>query len=379
MTAAVNGSSSATSGQGKTYEYRADVRVTGYEPLISPSLLAHELPLSDAAMAAIARGRGESAAVVNGEDDRLLVVVGPCSIHDPEQAKTYAARLRDQLAAYPNLVIIMRAYFEKPRTTVGWKGLINDPNIDGSYKINQGLRIARTLLISLTEMGIPVACELLDTISPQFLVDLYSWGAIGARTTESQLHRELVSGLSLPVGFKNGTDGSLGVAVDAIKSASRPHAFMGVTNQGLASIVKTAGNRDLHIIHRGGTKGTNYDVDSVSRSRAELEAKFPDRPASIMVDASHGNSQKDYRNQPKVIASVCEQLRQGQTAITGVMLESFIHEGKQAEPKPGCVGDLKYGVSITDGCISWDTTVDVLKQLNDAVEARRQVVRSQNA
>lgn len=376
MSPSATSSAPTANGPAKSYEYRADLRVTGYEPLITPSLLSHELPLPPASMQTIAQARNEAAAVVNGQDDRLLVVVGPCSIHDPEQAKVYAARLRSQLANFPNLVIVMRAYFEKPRTTVGWKGLINDPNLDGSYQINKGLRLARTLLISLTEMGIPVACELLDTISPQFLVDLYSWGAIGARTTESQLHRELVSGLSLPVGFKNGTDGSLGVAVDAIKSASRPHAFMGVTNQGLAAIVKTAGNQDLHIIHRGGTKGTNYDAESVSRSRAELEAKFAGRPASIMVDASHGNSQKDYRNQPKVIASVCEQLRLGQRAITGVMLESFLNEGKQPEPQPGRVADLKYGVSITDGCISWDTTCDVLAQLNDAVAARRSVNKS---
>ncbi len=233
------------------------------------------------------------------------------------------------------------------------------------------MKIARQLLVQLTDMGVPVACELLDTISPQYLADLYSWGAIGARTTESQLHRELVSGLSMPVGFKNGTDGSLTVAVDAIKSSSRPHAFMGVTTQGLASIVKTAGNSDLHIVHRGGNKGTNYDESSIAESVAALQKALPERHPSIMVDASHGNSQKDHRNQPKVIASVAEQIAAGQHAITGVMIESHINEGKQAEPKSGNVADLKYGVSITDACISWETTVELLEQLNQAVLQRR--------
>ena len=354
------------------YVYANDTRVTGYEPLISPALLVHEIPLKPESQRTIARARAEASAIVNGQDDRLLVVVGPCSIHDPEQAREYAARLRTAQASWPGLVIIMRAYFEKPRTTVGWKGLINDPDINGSYNINRGLRIARNLLADLTETGVPVACELLDTISPQYLADLYSWGAIGARTTESQLHRELVSGLSMPVGFKNGTDGSLTVAVDAIKSASRPHAFMGVTNQGVAAIVKTAGNLDLHIVHRGGAKGTNYDAESIAASSEQLTKALPDRKPSIMVDASHGNSQKDYRNQPKVIASVSEQIAAGEKAITAVMIESHINEGKQGEPKEGeSTAGLKYGVSITDGCVSWETTLDMLKQLNEAVLARR--------
>jgi len=218
--------------------------------------------------------------------------------------------------------------------------------------------------VELTDAGVPVACELLDTISPQYLADLYSWGAIGARTTESQLHRELVSGLSMPVGFKNGTDGSLTVAVDAIRSSSSPHAFMGVTNQGLAAIVKTAGNQDLHIVHRGGNKGTNYDAESIQASSAALKKALPERHPSIMVDASHGNSQKDFRNQPKVIASVAEQLKAGESAIMGVMIESHINEGKQGEPKDGKIDSLKYGVSITDGCVSWETTVGLLDQLN---------------
>jgi len=355
--------------------YANDTRVTGYEPLMSPSLLMHELPVSEKAKATIARGRDEAARVIRGEDDRLLVIVGPCSIHDVDQAKEYARRLHETYEQRwkDGLVVVMRAYFEKPRTTVGWKGLINDPDLDGSYKINRGLRIARQLLLDLTEIGIPVACEVLDTISPQYLSDLYSWGAIGARTTESQLHRELVSGLSMPIGFKNSTDGGIGVAVDAIRASSQPHAFMGVTDQGMAAIVKTAGNQDLHIIHRGGKRGTNYDAESVATSKAELLKALSDKHPSIMIDVSHGNSNKDYRNQPKGSADIAAQIEQGQDAITGIMIESHIHEGKQSEPKNGSTrADLAYGVSITDGCVSFETTVDMLDQLHAAVLKRRQ-------
>ncbi len=270
------------------------------------------------------------------------------------------------------LLVVMRAYFEKPRTTVGWKGLINDPDINGTFQINRGLKIARNLLVDLTAQGVPVACEVLDTISPQYTSDLYSWGAIGARTTESQLHRELVSGLSMPVGFKNGTDGGLGVAVDAIRASSQPHAFMGVNEQGLAAIVRTVGNADLHIVHRGGSKGTNYDAASVASSKTQLKSALPDRHPSIMIDCSHGNSNKDYRNQPKVVDSIAEQLANGEDAITGVMIESHLNEGKQSEPKNGNVDELKYGVSITDGCVGWETTVEMLDKLNAAVLKRRQ-------
>ncbi|KAI3477883.1 hypothetical protein L1887_60189 [Cichorium endivia] len=243
----------------------------------------------------------------------------PCSIHDPEQAKEYAKLLKAGIEERwsEGLVVVMRAYFEKPRTTVGWKGLINDPDINGSFQINRGLKIARNLLVDLTAQGVPVACEVLDTISPQYTSDLYSWGAIGARTTESQLHRELVSGLSMPIGFKNGTDGGLGVAVDAIRASSQPHAFMGVTEQGLAAIVRTVGNADLHIVHRGGSKGTNYDAASVQSSKEQLKKALPDRHPSIMIDCSHGNSNKDFRNQPKVVDAIAEQLEQGEDAITG--------------------------------------------------------------
>ena len=355
-------------------EYANDTRVTGYDPLIAPSMLMHEHPVSDKAKETIARGRFDASNVITGKDDRLLVVVGPCSIHDPEQAKEYARRLSE---AYDSrwkdgLVVVMRAYFEKPRTTVGWKGLINDPDLNGSFDINRGLRTARKLLIEITETGVPVGCEVLDTISPQYLSDLYSWGAIGARTTESQLHRELVSGLSMPVGFKNSTDGGIGVAIDAIRASSCPHSFMGVTGQGLAAIVKTAGNSDLHIIHRGGNKGTNFDAESIQASKENLKKAMPDRHPSIMVDASHGNSNKDYRNQPKGADAVAQQIEQGQDAITGVMLESNLKEGKQSEPKNGKTKeDLEYGVSITDACISWETTQEVLDRLNAAVLARR--------
>ncbi|PKI85160.1 3-deoxy-7-phosphoheptulonate synthase [Malassezia vespertilionis] len=354
--------------------YANDTRVTGYDPLLAPSMLVHELPLTENAKRTVARARFDIANIVNGKDDRLLVVVGPCSIHSPEQAKDYARMLQEAWSERwkDGLVVVMRAYFEKPRTTVGWKGLINDPAMNGSFDINRGLRVARQLLVDLTDLGIPVGCEFLDTISPQYVSDLYSWGAIGARTTESQLHRELVSGLSMPVGFKNSTDGGIGVAIDAIRASSSPHYFMGVTGQGLAAIVKTAGNSDLHIIHRGGTNGTNYDAASIQASKADILKAMPDRHPSIMVDASHGNSQKDYRNQPKGAGAVAEQVRNGELAITGVMLESNIHEGKQSEPKDGKKPEeLEYGVSITDACISFETTKQLLDQLNDAVLARR--------
>jgi 3-deoxy-7-phosphoheptulonate synthase len=354
------------------YVYANDVHITEYQPLISPALLIHETPVTQAAKQTIARARAEASAAINGHSDRLIVVVGPCSIHNVDAALEYGKKLKELVPSLPNLIVIMRAYFEKPRTTVGWKGLINDPDLDGSFQINRGLKIARNLLINLTASGVPVACEVLDTISPQYTSDLYSWGAIGARTTESQLHRELVSGLSLPIGFKNGTDGGLAVAVDAIRASSKPHAFMGVTEAGLAAIVKTTGNNDLHIIHRGGKKGVNYDAKSVDDSRAELLRQLPDRHPSIMIDCSHGNSEKDFRKQANGVQAICQQLREGQSAITGVMIESNLVEGKQAEPKAGQkVSELVYGQSITDGCVSWETTVTFLQQLNEAVEARR--------
>lgn len=323
----------------------------------------------DRAFETVRSGRKQAVEIIEQRDDRLLVVVGPCSIHDPDTALEYARRLKnlsDRLSS--DLCIIMRAYLEKPRTTVGWKGLINDPDIDDSYNINKGLRISRKLYADLTGMGMPIASEMLDTISPQFLADLISVGAIGARTTESQLHRELASGLSFPIGFKNGTDGSLGVAIDAIGAAAHPHRFMGVTKQGLAAITKTSGNEHGFVILRGGTKGTNYDRDSVKAAREALRSKK--QREIFMIDCSHGNSKKNHLNQPLVAKEIADQLREGQDAIMGVMIESNIYEGNQKVPPEGPSGLIK-GVSITDACIDWDMTVDVLENLADAVRVRR--------
>ncbi|KXN83984.1 Phospho-2-dehydro-3-deoxyheptonate aldolase, tyrosine-inhibited, partial [Leucoagaricus sp. SymC.cos] len=346
-----------------------------YDPLVQPALLRHEIRMASTSQKTISAGRYNSTRIIAGHDDRLLVIVGPCSIHSPEQAIEYAKLLKSKIADYPNLQIIMRAYFEKPRTTVGWKGLINDPDIDGSFQINKGLRTARKLLCDLTELGIPVGSELLDTISPQFIADLISWGAIGARTTESQLHRELASGVSFPIGFKNGTDGSVGVAIDAMQSASNPHAFMGVTEQGLAAIVKTRGNSDVHVILRGGTKGPNFKADSVGAAVATIEKKRG--WASIMIDCSHGNSQKNHNNQPLVVDDICAQLETGNRNITGVMIESNINAGRQDVPDEG-PGALKYGVSITDACVDWQTTIKMLDNLNEAVAKRREALSSQS-
>ncbi|KAI0299009.1 3-deoxy-7-phosphoheptulonate synthase [Multifurca ochricompacta] len=354
-------------------KYISDRRVIGYDPLIQPALLRHEIQSTPESQQTIASARYHAARVLAGHDDRVLVIVGPCSIHSPEQALDYAALLKEKIPSWPNLLIIMRAYFEKPRTTVGWKGLINDPAIDGSFQINKGLRLGRQLLCDLTNLGVPVGSELLDTISPQYINDLISWGAIGARTTESQLHRELASGVSFPIGFKNGTDGSVTVAVDAMRSSSNPHAFMGVTEQGIAAIVKTCGNQDVHVILRGGTKGPNYSAEDVRDATNAIAKARPQHHPSIMIDCSHGNSQKNHSNQPKVLDDVCLQLRSGNRSITGVMIESHINEGRQDVPTEG-PASLRYGVSITDACIDWQTTVGMLDRLNDAVQERRVVV-----
>ncbi|KAL5423299.1 3-deoxy-7-phosphoheptulonate synthase [Paraphaeosphaeria minitans] len=346
-----------------------DVRVLGYDPLIPPQLLSSEIPISKASEDTVVRGRKECIQIITQQDDRLLVMVGPCSIHDPETALEYCDRLKalaDKLSG--ELLIIMRAYLEKPRTTVGWKGLINDPDINESYQINKGLRVSRKMYCDLTSKGMPIASEMLDTISPQFLADLISLGAIGARTTESQLHRELASGLSFPIGFKNGTDGGLTVAVDAIGAAAARHHFMGVTKQGLAAITRTAGNEHCFVILRGGTTGTNFDKDSIKAAREALRKK--NLPEVMMVDCSHGNSSKDHRNQPKVAKAIAEQIRDGETGIVAVMIESNIHEGNQKVPAEG-PGALKKGVSITDACIDWATTVDTLEDLAAAVRERR--------
>jgi len=346
-----------------------DTRIVSQDPLIPPQLLLSELPISAVSLSTVVQGRREAIEIIMGRDDRLLVMCGPCSLHDPPAALEYAGRLKKLADTLSNdLCIIMRAYLEKPRTTVGWKGLINDPDIDESFKINKGLRISRQLFCDLTSIGMPIASEMLDTISPQFLADLISLGAIGARTTESQLHRELASGLSFPVGFKNGTDGSLGVAIDAIGSAAAKHSFMGVTKQGLAAITRTTGNEHGFVILRGGTKGTNYDAESIKTTKETLEKKK--QKQAIMIDCSHGNSNKDHRNQPKVAKVIGEQLSAGETAIIGVMIESNIHEGNQKVPAEGPSG-LKKGVSITDACIDWEATVDVLEGLAASVRERR--------
>ena len=348
-----------------------DLHVESIRPLLPPAILLEELPLSDKGSQVVARARKEVARILSGEGDRLIVIVGPCSIHDPKAGLDYARRLEavaDELSE--DLRIVMRVYFEKPRTTVGWKGLINDPILDGSFAINEGLRLARRLLLDLAELGLPSGCEFLDPITPQFISDLVTWGAIGARTTESQVHRELASGLSMPVGFKNGTDGGVQIAIDAVRAAAHHHRFLGVTEQGLAGIVSTRGNPDCHVILRGGQEGPNYDASHVQKTLAALrDAKLP---ARLMVDASHGNSDKDFRRQPVVARDVASQVAQGEAGIIGVMLESFLVEGRQ---------DLKdrrnlvYGQSITDACLSWETTVPVLRELAAAVRARRKARR----
>jgi len=355
------------------YRLTDDLRIAGLRPLIPPAILMEEIPITERASTVVAEAREEATRIVRGADDRLLVVVGPCSIHDPGAALEYARRLHPERERHGDaLCVFMRVYFEKPRTTVGWKGLINDPGLDGSFDINRGLRIARRLLVDLGDLGVPVGSEFLDTISPQFIADLISWGAIGARTTESQVHRELASGLSVPVGFKNGTDGNIQIAIDAIRAARGAHHFLSVTKQGLSAIVTTTGNDACHLILRGSQSGPNHDAKSVAEVAAKLrKVGLPDR---VMIDCSHGNSQKDYLRQPLVAHEVAEQVAAGSEAICGVMLESHLVEGRQdlEAGKP-----LVYGQSITDACISWEMTVPILEELADAVRARR--LCSQNA
>lgn len=349
-----------------------DWRIRGMTPLTPPDLLQHEIRQTQKSKDTVIQGRNEAVEVVHGRDTnrRLMVVIGPCSIHDPQMALEYCDRLLKLRKKYEDdLLIVMRSYLEKPRTTVGWKGLVNDPDIDNTFNINKGLRTARQMFLDLTTKGMPLASEMLDTISPQFTADLLSVGAVGARTTESQPHRELASGLSFPVGFKNGTDGGLGVAIDAIGAVKHPHHFLSVTKPGNVAVVGTVGNDDCFVILRGGTKGTNYDAKSISEAKEALTKKGL-RPL-LMVDCSHGNSLKDHKNQPKVAKTLSEQIRNGETAIMGVMIESNIHEGAQKVPAEGKAG-LKYGVSITDACIGWEDTETVLADLADAVRARRE-------
>ncbi len=345
-----------------------DLRISGINPLISPAVLAYYLPLTEQASELVANSRAQADAILRGDDDRLLAIVGPCSIHDPEAAIEYAVKLKKEADRLKDdVLVIMRVYFEKPRTTVGWKGLINDPHLDDSFDINHGLRIARGLLLDLANMGVPAGTEFLDTISPQYVADLIAWGAIGARTTESQIHRELASGLSMPVGFKNGTGGSIQIALDAIQSASRPHHFLSVTKQGVSAIVSTAGNESCHLILRGGKSGPNYDKESIAAAEAMLREQ--NLPASVMVDCSHGNSMKDYRNQPLVAGDLCHQISAGSRTITSVMIESNLIEGNQKLSKD--LSSLVRGQSVTDACIGWDDTVQVLDRLAEAVRNRR--------
>ena len=345
-----------------------DLRITEITELTTTIEVMRQHPRTDAATRTVLSARHAFHSILTGQDDRLAVVVGPCSIHDPIAAIDYATRLaalREQLG--DRLEIIMRVYFEKPRTTVGWKGLINDPNLDGSFDIGQGLHLARRLLLDINTLGLPAACEFLDMTTPQYIADLVSWAAIGARTTESQIHRELASGLSCSVGFKNGTDGNVRIALDAVASASQPHHFMAVTKSGRSAIAATTGNQDCHIILRGG-KTTNYDAASVDAACA-LAEKSGLAPM-VMLDASHANSSKKPENQPLVLADIGTQIAAGDRRIIGVMIESNLVAGRQ-DLVPG--QDLTYGQSITDGCIDWDTTVKALEDLADAVTARRAV------
>ncbi|OMH83539.1 Phospho-2-dehydro-3-deoxyheptonate aldolase, tyrosine-inhibited [Zancudomyces culisetae] len=351
-----------------------DVLIEGYEPLIPPQILQMDYPMSAGSAKAVTDSRKEIEQILNKQDDRVLVIVGPCSIHDPAAAVEYAKLLKEQAEKYKDeLEIVMRVYFEKPRTTVGWKGLINDPDLNEGYNINKGLRIARKLLLDITEMGVPVGSELLDTISPQFLGDLISWGAIGARTTESQLHRELVSGVSFPVGFKNGTNGNAAIAMEAIEAANHPHVFLGITKQGLAAITRTKGNKHCHLILRGGGGEPNYSAEHIAGYAKQMTSHFG--AANIMVDFSHGNSLKIHTNQPLVCQDVAQQIAGGCSSIIGVMIESNINEGRQSIPAPdadGVVEGLKYGVSVTDACVSWEQTLPMFEMLADAVRKRRQ-------
>ncbi len=343
-----------------------DTRIASVRPLMTPALLEEQLSATPAQLALVERSRQQIADVLHGRDDRLLVVVGPCSIHDHDQAIAYAQALQAAAPALAGeLLLVMRVYFEKPRTTVGWKGYINDPHLDGSFAMNEGLAMARRLLLDVTALGLPVATEFLDLLSPQFISDLVSWGAIGARSTESQSHRQLASGLSCPVGFKNGTDGGVKVAADAVVAARAPHAFMGMTKMGQAAIFETRGNQDAHIILRGG-KAPNYDAASVQAACAVLQAAG--LPPQLMIDVSHANSSKQHQRQIAVTQEVAAQIAAGDRRIMGLMIESHLQEGRQ-DLVPG--QPLKPGVSITDACISWAQTEPLLQALAQAVRARR--------
>ncbi|HEY4276843.1 MAG TPA: 3-deoxy-7-phosphoheptulonate synthase [Conexibacter sp.] len=349
------------------HEELRDRRIARVVPLVTPALMLHQLPLTEQQGETVLRGRNEATQILDRADDRLLVVVGPCSVHDPEAALEYARLLAPLAATHaPDLMIAMRVYFEKPRTTTGWKGLINDPHLDGTGDVNTGLRLARRLLLEVLEVGLPVGCEFLDPITPQYIADTVSWGAIGARTTESQTHRQLASGLSMPIGFKNRTDGDVGVALDACRAGAAAHTFAGVEESGMPAVFTTTGNPDCHIILRGGRNAPNYTSPPIAEALKRMaDAGLSER---VIVDASHDNSGKDHERQPLVAADIAAQVADGDRAIVGVMLESFLVAGNQAL---GNGRDLVYGQSITDKCMDWDTTVDVLDGLAAAVRARR--------
>lgn len=340
-----------------------DRRIERITPLATPALLMHEHPLPAERVEQVIGHRREVTAILDREDPRLMVVVGPCSVHDPEAALDYARRLAALAPELEELLVVMRVYFEKPRTTTGWKGLINDPTLDDSGDVNAGMRAARELLLAVLELGLPVGCEFLDPITPQYIADTVSWGAVGARTTESQTHRQLASGLSMPIGFKNRTDGDVAVAVDAVRAAAAPHSFAGVEVTGGSAILRTTGNRDCHVILRGGAE-PNYDAESVAATLGRLrEVGLPER---VIIDASHANSGKDHERQPPVAREIGGQLAAGDEAIVGVMLESFLVAGNQP------IGpDLTYGQSVTDKCMDWETTVAVLRDLDRSAAARR--------
>ena len=340
-------------------------RTTRISPLLSPALLRHELPVDTGIAATVTRARAEVVDILDGRDDRLIVVVGPCSIHDPDAAMDYAHRLAAHAERVSGeLRIVMRTYFEKPRSTIGWKGLINDPGLDGTFDVNRGLRTARQLLLDVSAIGLPVGCEFLDPITPQFIADVVSWGAIGARTAASQVHRQLCSALSMPVGIKNGTDGDVQVAVDGAGAAAASHVFMGINPDGLAALITTAGNPDCHVILRGGSGGPNYDTASVTGALDRL--RTAGLPARVIVDASHGNSGKDHVRQATVVQDVAKRVGDGEPGITGVMMESFLVAGRQ-DLGPS----MTRGQSITDACMDWDTTAGLLDELAGAVAARR--------
>ncbi|WP_345632428.1 3-deoxy-7-phosphoheptulonate synthase [Rugosimonospora acidiphila] len=349
-----------------------DLRITGFQPLIPPGELRAALPLDVESARLVRESRQAVRGVLSGEDDRLLLVVGPCSVHDPVAAHEYAQRLSEAIAPLrDDLCVVMRVYFEKPRTKLGWKGLINDPDMDGTHDVQRGLRMARTVLLDVLATGLPVACEFLEPTSPQYIADTVTWGAIGARTPESQVHRQLASGLSMPVGFKNATDGDVQPAIDGCYTAAGSHVFFGIDDEGRGSIVSTAGNPDCHIVLRGGRGGPNYRSEDVRDALGLLDKA--EMPRRLVIDASHDNSGKDHIRQAAVVREIAEQVARGESGIAGLMMESFLAEGRQ---QPGPRETLTYGQSVTDACIGWPETERLLGELAAAVRSRREAVRT---